>query len=647
MSTDDDPRGTLLLVSLGPIQDFIASARRCQDLWFGSWLLSDLARATARCIGEHAEVVVFPAGLSASDDAQDRPGVANLILARLGADVSARDVAEAAREALYERLDQIADVAFAELEDDRYFRPEVARAQLAELIDVVWVSTPHDPSYAEARNRLYGRLAAIKNTHSWSQPSWTEAAGVGVPKSSLDGARESVLGDELYDRESTEPRRRRYGVKGSERLCGIGLLKRLGAELPEDRQEPVFRRGRPPFHSTSHVAMLPLLSRIARHPNGQRAVERYIDALQKLGLDTNRFRIRAHDGIPTLDGHDGDLLLDSRMRDHFDEACRELAELGERDRRERVEQARSALRSLLRAVDLRGEPCPYYAFVLADGDRMGKAINGIPTLEGHQAFGMALNKFAMGCRDIVTRHQGTLIFSGGDDVLALLPLHTAVACARELAGDFARQVQPVADAHWRPTPGESDAQAPQTTLSVGIGVSHSREPMSDARELAKRAEKLAKQERASLAVIVARRSGADRAAVGRWDEAGADGAIDARLAGWGVLLDVGELPRGAAHDLEVIAAHYEHLPAREQAERVDEIRSLVRQVLSGKRVRGGGASATEATERLIRFIEASADGASAADRVRGLSAELQIASLLQSARDDAHVPIESVEGGSR
>ena len=37
----------MLLISLGPVQDFIASARRCQDLWFGSWLLSDLARTTA------------------------------------------------------------------------------------------------------------------------------------------------------------------------------------------------------------------------------------------------------------------------------------------------------------------------------------------------------------------------------------------------------------------------------------------------------------------------------------------------------------------------------------------------------------------------------------------------------------------------
>jgi hypothetical protein len=37
----------VLLISLGPVQEFIASARRCRDLWFGSWVLSELAKAAA------------------------------------------------------------------------------------------------------------------------------------------------------------------------------------------------------------------------------------------------------------------------------------------------------------------------------------------------------------------------------------------------------------------------------------------------------------------------------------------------------------------------------------------------------------------------------------------------------------------------
>jgi CRISPR-associated endoribonuclease Cas6 len=47
----------LLSISIGPVQDFIASARRSRDLWFGSWLLSQLSKAAALAI---AELVLAP-----------------------------------------------------------------------------------------------------------------------------------------------------------------------------------------------------------------------------------------------------------------------------------------------------------------------------------------------------------------------------------------------------------------------------------------------------------------------------------------------------------------------------------------------------------------------------------------------------------
>ncbi|MCC6552844.1 MAG: hypothetical protein IT372_07450, partial [Polyangiaceae bacterium] len=37
----------LLIVTLGPVQEFIAQARRTRDLWFGSHLLSEISRAAA------------------------------------------------------------------------------------------------------------------------------------------------------------------------------------------------------------------------------------------------------------------------------------------------------------------------------------------------------------------------------------------------------------------------------------------------------------------------------------------------------------------------------------------------------------------------------------------------------------------------
>ena len=37
----------LITLSLGPVQSLIEAARRTRDLWCGSWLLSEAARAAA------------------------------------------------------------------------------------------------------------------------------------------------------------------------------------------------------------------------------------------------------------------------------------------------------------------------------------------------------------------------------------------------------------------------------------------------------------------------------------------------------------------------------------------------------------------------------------------------------------------------
>lgn len=58
----------LLSISIGPVQDFIATARRSRDLWFGSWLLSEISKAAAKYIYEHKGELIFP---SPDDPATD------------------------------------------------------------------------------------------------------------------------------------------------------------------------------------------------------------------------------------------------------------------------------------------------------------------------------------------------------------------------------------------------------------------------------------------------------------------------------------------------------------------------------------------------------------------------------------------------
>jgi CRISPR-associated protein Cmr2 len=184
--------------------------------------------------------------------------------------------------------------------------------------------------------------------------------------------------------------------------------------------------------------------------------------------------------------------------------------------------------------------------LLADGDFMGAALSALGTLEKQKALSVALDGFSRSCSAIVKRHLGSLVYSGGDDVLALVPLHTALACARALHDAFAASLAPVLEGTGLPN---------RPTLSVGLAIAHHLTDMAEALELARAAERRAKRyagpagPKDALAILAEKRSGPSLAFVDSWKN-----APDELLVRWAKRLDADELPRGLVHELgEVVA----------------------------------------------------------------------------------------------
>ncbi len=477
------------------------------------------------------------------------------------------------------RLEEITDRAFKEVgrgdpDRARHFKEDIARAQVADLIEYVWVAVPEpagEDGYAIARRRAQHLLAARKNTRMWTQPSW---AAAGVVKSSLDGARESVLDERLFDRPRgsealpAEVRRRRfdwYRVHGAERLCGVGLLKRFG-RFEHEGQFRVF--------STSHVAALPFLEGLERQMPA--TVEPYnrlcdeLDAVDQRIIDELDVTPRRSDLIGNIDAG---IFFPGRL----DELLDELAIDGSKR-----ERARSALASFLRG---RPEPIPYYAILMADGDGMGAVIDAQRSFEQHRTLSAALNAFADRARAIVEEHRGHAIYAGGDDVLALLPIHTVLACAAELEAAFTTALAP-----WRSGDGGG-------TLSIGVALSHHVAPLDGALDMARHAEKVAKQRpgKNGLAIVVHKRGGAPVTVAGSFRRDGgvvddlerliwfcASDAVSAK-AGY----ELGELAR--LGDPDVVAAEVTRVLFRKKAERgafdlAEEVRDALQQLVKKRGV---------------------------------------------------------------
>lgn len=645
----------LMLIGLGPVQDFIASARRCQDLWFGSYLLSELSRAAATAIAVEAadsETLIFP-------PSPEEENVANKILCRVPAGRS-EELAQHAHKAVLDRLHALAEDAYAGLPTQgALFMREVAFKQLDDLVEWQWVSTPleEESGYRDARATLEDLFARAKLLRPWRQPTWKTAAG--TPKSSIDGQRESVLHEKIYDQTPPHVLRRKYGVESGERLCGVGLLKRRGADRADEGE--MVRWETPAFHSTSHVAAGPVLTRIARHPDGEVLVRRYLEALasgwEGIPLSLGRVTIRAssartHDGrksvqrdpllrgAPPVDhtltvsrvlrpqgprGVDGVVLFEDRLRPLLDEAREEGngLPLDAGTARRWETHARSALGELLRGLEC-PTPTPYFALLLADGDRMGKALDRLDTMDAHRTVSKALEGFAQTCGTTVERFGGSLLYAGGDDVFALLPLHTALQCARQLAEDFRTRM-------WATAAGSESVPADERpTLSVGIAIAHHLEPLSDVRALAKTAEKLAKRERNSLAIIVQKRSGGRLSVSRPWGE-----RLDDEIWNWVRALGSGEMPDSAAFELErAVAMFDDDSPAGASA----AVLALARRALQRRLGASDPGSPLQFIENRIDALSHAPEGA--LQGVRVLSTELQIAREFHAAWRVAWAPTE-------
>ncbi len=191
-----------------------------------------------------------------------------------------------------------------------------------------------------------------------------------------------------------------------------------------------------------------------------------------------------------------------------------------------------------RAKKLQGIPPSYYAILMIDADDMGLWLKGEkapyvkeilhPKLrkyfeqleaEGlkakrpvgpalHAAISEALYNFAsLSVPSIVESHHGTLIYSGGDDVLALLPTRNAIQCAVDLQKAFCGQNGSI-EGYAKCGDRHVLAMGNKATLSAGIAFVHYKEDLRGALQAARDAEKESKDNgKNRITMNIMRRSG--------------------------------------------------------------------------------------------------------------------------------------------
>lgn len=502
--------GHLIICAIGPVQGFIGAARRTRDLWYGSAMLAGLSAVVARRLhGDGGNLVFPPPQVLQEDGAQGIRHVSNHVVGLLPAGLDPADWMARAEEALREEVVRQGCRCLEEL------GPHVAEwidtgrfgAQLETAFELHAAWAPLKQGYQRAYRDAIRGLASRKFTRDFTPLS--PACGGGSRKSSLDGVLDSVL-----TLRWSEPRciaqRQRFGIDRLEGLDALGLIKRVLGRVER-------------YPALTRVALQPWVEALQQHqPAALKALASALQPLVAAGLVTKA----PYDALP----YDGQLVLRtnelaSQIRESKDvapEVCDQLLAL------------QAQLTPLVKAYPL---PPAYVALLAADADGTGAALWHMGSQKEHAAFSQSLLRFSGEADAIVQRHGGRLIYTGGDDVLAVLPVERALAAARDLRDAFGLLAG-----------GD---------LSVGLAYAHVMTPLGQLRQMAAQALHLAKEgmdlndePRAALGLMIQPRGGGQLRMRGRWSDPHPGQAADASgydrwLQFWVDEMRNGGLPRGA------------------------------------------------------------------------------------------------------
>ena len=488
--SDNHPKRLMLMFTIGPVQSFIEAARKTEDLWMGSYILSYLvAQAMDKVLdkvrGSDVELI-YPAIGSQSpfdfwkDQDFTTPSFPNLFLAvGNGIEVSQLvDRAKAAEDSVkaeFERMAEcVIDEAFKKWRGT--YVEEVFERQASDFFDVYWVITEEetDQNYGAWYAHTAGSLASIKNCRAFKQTSELGR------KCSLDGTREilhlkkdeSVRNAMSWWKNFAECKPK-Y-CRREEALCAISLTKRMGRRFLETQskfKDEFSHDTFLSFPSTSEVATADFKEQIQWNLQAGRVYRNFFTEVKKLRASNDREAdipiIKPLPKIENLQKNiDGEWLYEETWSESYLKRYYNIDAKKEKAQIQKCKQLRQKL------VRLLGEPGRYYAAIALDADRMGEKNRECEKKEEHAEHSKLLIQYTKDARQIIEQdYLGKLTYAGGDDLLALANLKELLPMLKALREKF----------------------PDFTTASAGVCIAHSKVPLGIVLQQARGMEKAAKQ----------------------------------------------------------------------------------------------------------------------------------------------------------
>ncbi|MBE9580241.1 MAG: type III-B CRISPR-associated protein Cas10/Cmr2 [Proteobacteria bacterium] len=463
----------LIKFSFGPVQDFIAAARKLEDLWAGSRMLSALMERAHEILENNGQVI-YPA------KGAKNVNLPNILLAESNSDPQklAEEVVEGVQRHLEEIIrGQLCNVPFYR---DYWIRGIVDR-QLKGFLDFTWSAREiaDEKNISKALEELNARFDAAKRTRIFRQqkepgPKCTLQPNLSVlaPPGKADHKVKRFWRD-LGKHTPSFPGKIVRAVRSDkgERFSAIGFAKRLYLRNDDSTS---------PFPSTYSVATAFWRYRLLKEAVSDSELDKAIEDFASRLKELKRLESEAKNGgtkyvvervdpeaIPCITGFNGHDFL------HWEPQYLTETEVkaGESDVDDPMAEVRKKL--VKAAKEGIGTPPGHYALLLADGDSMGRIVDACKHRDDLVKLSEALNAFASEAVRFVESEEtcGRAVYAGGDDVMAVCPVESSLKAACEWRRLYRKSLENF-------TFKDDDEKEQPATLSVALLIASVKYPLN-------------------------------------------------------------------------------------------------------------------------------------------------------------------------
>jgi len=486
--------------TLGPVQGFVAQARRTRDFWAGSFILSWLSAVAMRevlaqqgqslqndtdpeCIRFPKPDPIFLAWLDGREQGNRGPAQANVpnrftAVLKRGGDFYPREVEQAVRKAWRGLAGKVWNEDLATIAGEHSKR--IWDRQVDGFWEISWALVTDDTAtdVLDRRKNWRSHLPPPEpGIKCMVMDGWQELSGAESPIK-----REKVKLDDFWKQVRERDDAMRRDLRREEHLCAMAFIKRRfprhfdkvkvsmegwtahGWQVPTTVPSVVYLAAVPWLAEVIGVAGDDALKQFHDHASDLTRIDKEWTPHDERPTDIRRIKqaVAARGGgdLDNFRALEGGMFFESYLED---------SKRWEDTERKQVQRVLRRLHDLQSKTG-KGSASPFYAVLLMDGDEIGKHMS---SSEKQPAITEGLAQFTRRLPDLVYAHDGFLVYAGGDDVLALLPIDTALSCACALSETFRLTFEDAFAACETP---ENDRFS--ATLSGAIELAHIKTPLT-------------------------------------------------------------------------------------------------------------------------------------------------------------------------